>query len=409
MARPNDSRCVLGVWSIAFMLHNLSATADRVVIVASSIGPASDDAAEWAPVPCIPPYCRFRCAARPPNAPQCDAIEQEGPVRITCEIGGIKQTFHNIIFGIPEQEMVACVPEKAFDFAHIIPGDWRTYIFGNSEYEYKRNYRESYYGYTRKKSGWDCNRHYEILASGTMPYFTDLDEAPATVMSLLPKTLIREGMQLPGVNATHIDHAVFDPDAYYSVACRTLAYTRRYLSTKAIARYVLEGMGKPHAKHILLLSSKARADYMREMLVHGMRELLGAGAVDVPALDFLYEFPGGVPPLELKTKELYGNGFSYAHRLPRIDLNRENLTARIAAREFDAVVYGCTDGGLPFIEEVLAHYDPGSIAIVNGEDWHGWTKIQNPEYSQYKLLGKAVHFVRELPNRCPGDEQPATT
>jgi len=317
-------------------------------------------------------------------------------------VGGITETFHNIVFGIPEQEIVGCVPEKAFDFAFTIPGNWRTYIYGADEYEYKRNYRESYYGYTRKKSGWDCNRHYEILASGTMPYFTDLHEAPFTVMSLLPKALIEEGMRLPGVNATHIDHAMFNDAAYYSAACRTLEYTRRYLSTKAIARYVLETMGKPHAQRVLLLSSKMRSDYMRDMLVHGMRDLLGAGAVDVPTFGFLYEDPAGVPPLELKKGELYGQGFSYANRLPRIEIDRENLPARIAAREFDAVIYGSTaEGGLPFLDEVLAYYDPSSIAVINGEDWHGWTKIENPDYAQHKLLGKAVHFVRELPDRCP--------
>ena len=323
---------------------------------------------------------------------------------MTCKVGGVTQTFHNIVFGIPEQEIVRCVPEKAFDFALIIPGDWRTYIFGADEYEYKRNYRESYYGYTRKKSGWDCNRHYEILASGAVPYFTDLHEAPRTVMSLLPKMLIEEGMRIRGVNATHIDHAAFDYDAYYSIACRTLEYTRRYLSTKAIARYVLEAMGKPHARRVLLLSAKMRSDYMRDMLVHGMRELLGAGAMDVPAFDFLYEYPVGILPKEHKKEELYGQGFSYANRLPRIDVDRENLTARIAAREFDAIVYGSTaEGGLPFMEEVLAHYDPSSIAVINGEDWHGWTKIEDPNYAQHKLLGKAVHFVRELPDRCPGE------
>ena len=183
-----------------------------------------------------------------------------------------------------------------------------------------------------------------------------------------------------------------------------MEYTRRYLSTKAIARYVLEVMGKPHARRVLLLSGKMRSDYMRDMLVHGMRELLGAGAVDVPAFDFMYEYPVGILPKELKKEELYGQGFSYANRLPRIDVDRESLAARIAAREFDAIVYGSTaEGGPPFVEDVLAHYDPSSVTVVKGEDWHGWTKIENPDFPQHKLLGKAVHFVRELPNHCPGE------
>lgn len=357
-------------------------------------------------MPCVPPYCSFRCATPPAvkaALPRCDSVEREKPAHITCEIGGITQTFHNIVFGIPEQEIVDCVPQKAFNFAHVIPGQLETYVFGSDEYEYKRNYRESYYGYTRKKSGWDCMRHYEILASGAMPYFTDLHIAPHTVMSLLPRSLIMEGMRIRGVNGTHIDHATFDYVAYSSVACRALEYTRRYLSTKAIAQYVLEVMGKPLAQSILLMSQKPDPDYMRDLLVHGMRELLGAGAVDVPAFDFMYETPAGEPPKQLNQGEnLYGQGFSYAHRLPRIEVDRENLAARIAAREFDAVIYACVEGGLPYLEDVLAHYDASSIAIVNGEDWKWWTHIEHPDFSQNKLLGKAVHFVRELPDRCPG-------
>jgi hypothetical protein len=358
---------------------------------------------ETAPVPCVPPYCSFRCATLPAGARSCGAVEREEPARITCNIGGANQTLHNIVFGIPEQEVVNCVPEKGFDFSHIVPGQLETYIFGKDEYEYKRNYRESYYGYTKRKAGWDCMRHYEILASGSMPYFTDLDSAPQTVMSLLPKSLIRKAMVVHGVKKAHIDHAVFDYDAYYSVACQALEYTRKFLTTKAIARYVLETMGKPHAQRVLILSNKHEPDYMRDMLVHGMRDLLGGGAIDIPAFDFMYEYHAGVPPLELKKGELYGQGFSYAHKLPRIEVDRDNIPARIAAREFDAIIYGCTDGDLPHLQDALSHYDASSIAIVNGEDWHGWTHIENPNFSQHKLLGKAVHFVRELPDRCPGD------
>ena len=34
---------------------------------------------------------------------------------------------------------------------------------------------ESYFGSTKKKAGWDCMRHYEIVASGAVPFF---DEDP---------------------------------------------------------------------------------------------------------------------------------------------------------------------------------------------------------------------------------------
>lgn len=40
-----------------------------------------------------------------------------------------------------------------------------TYIFENEE-EYYNDYKKSLFAITRKKGGWDCMRHYEILACG---------------------------------------------------------------------------------------------------------------------------------------------------------------------------------------------------------------------------------------------------
>jgi hypothetical protein len=37
--------------------------------------------------------------------------------------------------------------------------------------------------------GWDCLRHYEILASGAVPYFTGVEDSPHDVMTSLPKVL----------------------------------------------------------------------------------------------------------------------------------------------------------------------------------------------------------------------------
>jgi len=75
-------------------------------------------------------------------------------------------------------------------------------VFGPAdEAEYKRDYRKAMFGVTRKKAGWDCMRHYEILASGAVPLFLDIQSAPAQqpggVMQHLPRALlehVRNGM-----------------------------------------------------------------------------------------------------------------------------------------------------------------------------------------------------------------------
>lgn len=247
-------------------------------------------------------------------------------------------------------------------------------------------------------------RHYEILASGTVPYFSGLETAPRTVLSWLPKQLILKAMSLPGVSSEiggKINHDTFSRSAYYEVACQLLEYTRNYLTTKAVARYVLQTMGKPNARNVLILSGKQNPDYMRDMLVHGMRTLLGEGAIEYPAFDFMYDYPDEVPTRNLGNKDLYGRGFTYAHRLPNIDIDRSNLLHRIRRHDFDVIIYGCAEGQLPFLDGVLGTYSASEIALINGQDWADWYEFTVPDHATRLLLGKATYFFREMPDQCP--------
>ncbi len=49
----------------------------------------------------------------------------------------------------------------------------------NDEEEYYNDIANSWFGLTCKKGGWDCLRHYEILASGTLLLFRDYKYKPA--------------------------------------------------------------------------------------------------------------------------------------------------------------------------------------------------------------------------------------
>jgi hypothetical protein len=48
----------------------------------------------------------------------------------------------------------------------------------DKESDYYDDYSQSYFALTKKKGGWDCMRHYEIIAAGTLPYFVDLENCP---------------------------------------------------------------------------------------------------------------------------------------------------------------------------------------------------------------------------------------
>lgn len=50
------------------------------------------------------------------------------------------------------------------------------------EEDYYRQYQESLFAFTTKKSGWDCMRHYEIIACNCLPVFPDFNSMPENTM-----------------------------------------------------------------------------------------------------------------------------------------------------------------------------------------------------------------------------------
>lgn len=53
-------------------------------------------------------------------------------------------------------------------------------LFFTNEDEYYADLRQSRFGVTVKRAGWDCLRHYELAASGCVLCFRDLDKKPIT-------------------------------------------------------------------------------------------------------------------------------------------------------------------------------------------------------------------------------------
>ena len=91
-------------------------------------------------------------------------------------------------FSIPEELIQApdlSKKKKRFPM-HIVDeevveelGLGRTSYAFESQGEYYKDLSESKFGITTKRGGWDCLRHYEIAAAGTVPCFRRLEEKPA--------------------------------------------------------------------------------------------------------------------------------------------------------------------------------------------------------------------------------------
>lgn len=268
-----------------------------------------------------------------------------------------------ISFAISESKIVSEIPEKDKDFASLVPGEMRTYTF-NDEDHYYQDYRRSYYAFTWKKGGWDCLRHYEILANGCIPYFTDLDACPADTMHLFPKELIKEAMQLEGVGNGWIDHSKFDRKRYFEILEELLEHTRNHLSARAIAQYVLDTVHYSGNGKILFLSMDPNPDYLKTCLLIGLKELVQDKVIDFPKNDYVnVTYPGN-------TRSLYGKGFTYTKVVEDYPVNRDNLEARIKNREFELIMYPHVHFGCLFHDLVQQYYKPEEIIYMCGQDAH---------------------------------------
>ena len=263
-----------------------------------------------------------------------------------------------ISFSIPECKIVKEIPEKIQLFATNIPGKPETYIF-QTETDYYRDYQRSIFAYTQKKAGWDCLRHYEILANGCIPYFPDLSGCPPTTLTHFPKIIVQEAMEAaikPG-----FDYKVFSQ--------KLLDYTRQYLTTQAMARYILEKSNLQGVKSVLFISGDDYTDYIRCLTLHGFKCLFKQDCHDVNKVPHLYDtYP------ESDLKSLYGKGFSYTRTLPyeemRDDSRDITLMNDILNHRYDIVIFGSVHRGTPCFDLIVQLYPPERIIYICGEDDH---------------------------------------
>jgi hypothetical protein len=140
----------------------------------------------------------------------------------------ISNKFIPIHFAIPECKITTDKLDKTQEYGSIIPGQGG-YTF-DIEQEYYNDYNKSYFGVTMKKAGWDCMRHYEILANNCIPYFTDLEDCPKQTLTNLPKELLLEAKNLANN---------FDEQKYFIILDELFKYTKQYLTTKHLAQHIL--------------------------------------------------------------------------------------------------------------------------------------------------------------------------
>lgn len=376
-----------------------------------------------------------------------DLAEATAPLARAINNGTV--LIHPIGFAIPPSYVRAVVPPKGQALATVIPGAQKTYKYmpraGHTpaeltalEREYYADMERSLFGLTWKKAGWDCLRHLELLAAGTVPLFTDVDKAPRGAIAFLPKRVLSLMLRFPGIQvvgnapglpkgsgtaalvpapvtldmtpsagdgtaasardgiaASAGDGAAtarcvtigtvnIDPVTYSLTVMALLDYTRRHLTTPAMAAHLLktmgirppycrdgvprgghEGLGSAHrfrtygglrlrrarwwndddsaAVHSPLIAAprqspgcppastslrvlyltlaKDTTDYMADTLAHGLVTLLGPGSVTQHhRRDVLYTTPGLLQEGNLSRARSSQYGFGFSYGNTLFDL-----------------------------------------------------------------------------------------
>jgi len=307
-------------------------------------------------------------------------------------------------YAVPDKYVLRAVPEKTRVFAELVPGSVADHKFGHGEQDaYYKYYQTSRFARTKKKGGWDCLRHYEILMNGCIPIFEDLDKCPHTTMVTFPKALVQEA------NAALLpwEETPEKIKLYDSYVLKLLEHTRTYCTTSALAQRFILNMpclltdGKPDpSKQVLMINGHPGVNYSRELLSIGLREFYGANFIEYPRNDILYT--------DCSTKHACGNGYTYSGHLdPAVPLDRIMLENRIKCHGFDAILYGKvgadegpmgTYSSMVFFSIVQETYTSEEIAFLYGGD--GCHSLVYHWYRHMVHLGTheklGICFVREL-------------
>lgn len=316
-----------------------------------------------------------------------------------------KNNIFPLSYSIPDEYVIDLenMCEKKHIIADLIPGKIMTYRFGvNDEPEYYKMYKESLFAFTCKKGGWDCLRHYEIMASGCIPIFEDLEKCPKDTLTTFPKDLIIES------NKKLLPWKDEYKDEYKSYVDKMLNHVKNNCTTSANAKYFIDKMENiscKKIKNILLITCHTGVNYTRETLFIGIKKYIeenGGLCYEYPTLDFMYKNYG-----EDKSK-IHGNGYTYSMKLEKRDyfIKEQVIEKMIELKFFDIIIYGKVGpdelcggsiGSFTYWDKICKRYSKNEIAFLYGGD--GCQNLNvNDRYKQHLLehakFGQC--FVREL-------------
>lgn len=268
-------------------------------------------------------------------------------------------------------------------FSSLIPGDKKTYIY-KDEITYNKNYSNSYFSFTYKKGGYDCLRHYEILANNSIPFYIDIDKIPNKTMTTFPKTIIKNAMKSLLDNRENFemfDKYIQELNEYTinNLTCEKTSYN--------FIKLINNLNNKKSVKNVLMLSNGG-FNFSMMSLAYGLRANLRDNFIDFPKINSLY------------TKKQFN-----LYLEDDIEIDRKNISDKIKNKFYDYIIFGPigpdeswnNDFFKNYEKLVLLSYKKTEIIYIFGGDRPFNTKIPNKFNNYLKTyLHKGICFVREL-------------
>lgn len=143
-----------------------------------------------------------------------------------------------ISFGFPKEKIQKPLTKENL-LAQYNPNSNKNYTYDN-EQDYYNDYNKSYFGKTFRKAGFDCLRHYEILGSNCIPYFTDIDHCPKYTCINLPKDLLRVVTHLIDKKSMEYFMTNEGVEIYNILHEQIMNHFKSYGTTEAIAKQMLD-------------------------------------------------------------------------------------------------------------------------------------------------------------------------
>jgi len=155
------------------------------------------------------------------------------------ELSLLQESILPINFAMPTSRFKPNLFNKTRDFSICDPRDRSTYIY-KDEASYYGGYREARLAVTTKKSGWDCMRHYEIIANGALPVFLDVEACPAATMVSYEKARCKKIIEDLALKMS-------PADIYEKHAWAMFSHALVHNTTSALGEYLVNSWFKARA------------------------------------------------------------------------------------------------------------------------------------------------------------------